>query len=608
MRMRSRLTRFKSNEKVVGRGLFSQPAIAFTGRQVPYSHASARAKAFEMATLEVCTEAHGRELFELTADETLVGRDQFCDIVLRNHTVSRQHARIVRSADGFFIEDLSSLNGTYLNGRRIEGRTPIKDQDRIQIYEVATVFHAGAPPEHDETACDEPVTIISAPLAEQTERSAEAESSSARVLHAAAADSVEGSSQARFRAALKISADLQGPLDVDQILPKILDTLFEIFPQAARGYILLGEGADGHLVPRALKHRRSESGHSMTFGPISRKTALHVMSTAEAILMDDDNDDAADMSQSVFEYQRLSMICAPLMGPTSRPLGILYLDTTDPKRRFTQADLDVLVAVATISGQQVETAGSRQTAWDVGTHQRNLGTAKQVQMQFLPQRRPQLPGYQFYDYYQSADEVGGDYFGYIAMPDGRLALAIGDVAGKGVSAALLMAHFCSEVRYCLATCPTPAAAVEQLNQDLSSEMLNYHFVTFALCVLDPIRHRLTMVNAGHLPPLRRRGGAIEVLGDGEGGLPLGCDAGRSYEQVELGLEPGDAVLLYTDGVSEAMNAQGDVYGSQRLRAALAQAPAGVDAMGQSLLEDVRRFVRGRLPSDDICLVGFAREE
>ncbi len=558
-----------------------------------------------MATLEVCTDANGRQLFELTADETIVGREQFCDIVLRNHTVSRQHARIVRSPEGFFIEDLSSLNGTYVNGRRIETRTAIKDQDRIQIYEVAAVFHAGLAPERTEGQSAEPATVVSVPLAEEAGRGRAAAS---RVVHAGGGDEPDDtSSQARFRAALKISVDLQGGLDVDQILPKILDSLFEIFPQAARGYILLGEGADGHLVPRALKHRKSESGHSMTFGPISRKTALHVMSTAQAILMDDGEADSPDMSQSVFDYQRLTLICAPLMGPTGRPLGILYLDTTDPMRRFTQADLDVLVAVATIAGQELETAGARRTAWDIGTHQRNLSTAKQVQLQFLPQRRPEVPGYQFFDFYQPADEVGGDYFGYIPLSDGRLALAIGDVAGKGVSAALLMAHFCSEVRYCLATCPTPAAAVEQLNQDLSAEMLNYHFVTFALCVLDPVRHRLTVVNAGHLPPLRRRGGKIDALGDGEGGLPLGCDAKRPYQQIELPMAPGDCVLLYTDGVSEAMNAQGDVYGSQRVRATIARAQPEAAPLGKALLDDVRRFVGGRLPSDDICLVCFARE-
>jgi serine phosphatase RsbU (regulator of sigma subunit) len=562
-----------------------------------------------MATLEVCTEINGKQFFELTAEETVVGRDRFCDIVLPTHTVSRQHARFVRSADGYYIEDLASLNGTYLNGRRLEGRTLIKDQDRIHIYEVVTVFHEGSPAvAAEEAEDDQPGSLDAEPLLE--EKSARAPAASHAVLAQASMvpEQVDDSAQARFRAALKISLDLEGGLDVDVILPKILDSLFEIFTQAARGYILLAEGADGHLVPRAIKHRKSDSGHSMTFGPISRKTALHVMSTAEALLMDDGAVDSGEMNQSIFEFQSLSMICAPLMGPSRRPLGIVYLDTTDPQRRFGQADLDVLVSVATIAGQAVEVAAGRQSTWDVGTSARHLGTAKQVQLQFLPRRRPEVSGYQFYDYYQPADEVGGDYFGYIPLSDGRLALAIGDVAGKGVSAALLMAHFCAEVRYCLTTSATPAEAVQQLNQDLSSEMLNYHFVTFALCVLDPLGHRLTLVNAGHLPPLLRRGRSVEELGGSQGGLPLGCDPKRNYEQFELALLPGDTIVLYTDGISEAMNAQGDGYGSKRIREVIGRAPEGVEAVGQALLDDVRRFVRGRLQSDDICLVCIARDK
>jgi serine phosphatase RsbU (regulator of sigma subunit) len=296
------------------------------------------------------------------------------------------------------------------------------------------------------------------------------------------------------------------------------------------------------------------------------------------------------------------------MGPSRSPLGIIYLDAIDPARRYRQEDLDVLVTVATIAGQAVESAGARGDTIDAATQQRRLGTAKQVQMQFLPQRRPQIAGYKFYDYYQPADEVGGDYFGYVPLNDGRLALTIGDVAGKGVSAALLMAHFCAEVRYCLSTSATPAEAVGQLNQDLSSETLNYHFVTFVLCVLDPKQHKLTIVNAGHVPPLRRRGNSIEELGRSEGGLPLGCDQQRPYEQVEFDLAPGDTIVMYTDGISEAMNAKGDVFGPKRMREAIARAPAGAEGAGQTLLDDVRRYVRGRLPSDDICLVCFAREK
>jgi serine phosphatase RsbU (regulator of sigma subunit) len=562
-----------------------------------------------MATLEVCSETDGSHYYELTADETIVGRDQFCDIVLRNHTVSRQHARIVRSGDRFFIEDLSSLNGTYLNSRRLERRTPIKDKDRIHIYEVVAIFHEGSPAEvntAEPPGSIEPNTIM-AEVPPHIRVPAEPAAQLPAKEPAEEAPSDSGS-QIRFRAALKVSLELEGQTDVDEILPRVLDKLFEIFPQAVRGYVLLAEGADGHLVPRAIKHRQSETGQSMTFGPISRKTALHVMSTGQAILMDEGPPAGSpEISQSVFDIRSLTMICAPLVGPSERPLGILYLDATDPNQRFTQEDLDVLVAVASVAGGHVESVSELPVRQDVGAHQAQLGTAKQVQMQFLPQRRPQVPGYQFYDHYQPANEVGGDYFGYIPLSGGRLALTIGDVAGKGVSAALLMAHFCSQVRFHLATSPTPAEAVKRLNQDLASETLNYHFVTFALCVLDPAASRVTVVNAGHLPPLLRRGREVEVLGLAESGMPLGCDAQKDYEQIDVPLEPGDMVVLYTDGISEAMNAQGEVYGSQRIRQSMVRAPQLVERLGESVLADVRRFVGGRLPSDDICLVCFARQ-
>jgi sigma-B regulation protein RsbU (phosphoserine phosphatase) len=566
-----------------------------------------------MPTLEVNTESGEKQFYELSADDMVVGRDQFCDIVLRRHTVSRQHARIVRAEDGYYIEDLSSLNGTYLNGRRLEGRTLIKDQDRIHVYEVVTVFHEGTPDAVraalEDSTDVEPRKLEQEPLPEELAEQGQSSARPMQVEPRGAEAAADPGSQARFRAALKISVDLEGAQEIDEILPKILDSLFEMFPQAVRGYTLIAEGADGHLVPRAIKHRESESGHSVTFGPISRKTALHVMSTAEAILMDEGGpEERADDNSSIFEAKSLSMICAPLMGPSRAPLGILYLDTTDPKRRFRQEDLDVLVTVATIAGDQLESVGGQQLSGDANARQQRLGTAKQVQMQFLPQDRPKIKRYRFYDYYQAADEVGGDYYGYILLPDGRLALTIGDVAGKGVSAALLMAHFCAEVRYCLGVSPTPAEAVNQLNQDLSAEMLNYHFVTFAVCVLDPAQNRLTIVNAGHLPPIRRRGSVIEELGSAEGGLPLGCDASHTYQQIEVELNPGDAIVMYTDGISEAMNAKGDVFGSKRIREAIIRAPAGVDRIGQTLLDDVRRYVRGRLPSDDICVVGFAREE
>ena len=248
-----------------------------------------RPRAFVMPTLEVTAESGDKQFFELTADETIVGRDQFCDIVLRRHTVSRQHARIVRAADGYLhrrpVEPERHLSQRPPDGRPHADQGPGPDPHLRSGHGVSRGLarrgRSGDRPTGD--AAGLRGRRAAARGAPERRRRRHHGWRSRRPTGRGA----DASSQARFRAALKISLDLEGGLEVDEILPKILDSLFEIFPQAVRGYILLAEGADGHLVPRAIKHRRSESGHSMTFGPISRKMALHVMTTAEAILMDD---------------------------------------------------------------------------------------------------------------------------------------------------------------------------------------------------------------------------------------------------------------------------------------------------------------------------------
>ena len=130
---------------------------------------------------------------------------------------------------------------------------------------------------------------------------------------------------------------------------------------------------------------------------------------------------------------------------------------------------------------------------------RDLEFATQVQLGFLPKSKPKLPQYTFADYYEAALRVGGDYFDYVWLPDGRLAVAVADVAGKGVPAALLMARLYASTRFQLLTTPDPAVAVTNLNAEISSSGLGHRFVTFLLMVLDPLRHEMTLVNAGIRP-------------------------------------------------------------------------------------------------------------
>ena len=227
----------------------------------------------------------------------------------------------------------------------------------------------------------------------------------------------------------------------------------------------------------------------------------------------------------------------------------------------------------------------------------------------MPSAPPKVEGYHFFDFYEPANQVGGDFYDYIFLPGGRLAIVLADVSGKGVPAALVMARISSEVRFCLAIEPSVAEAVNRINSGFCRSGWDDKFVTFVLALLDPVREELTLVNAGHMPPLLRRGsGKVEPIGDDDSaGLPLGIDADTQYNSSTLPFSRGDFLTMFTDGISEAMNPDNKLYGIDRLAAAIGRQAPDVGALGRIILDDVKQFVAGRSQSDDMCLVCFGRE-
>jgi serine phosphatase RsbU (regulator of sigma subunit) len=221
---------------------------------------------------------------------------------------------------------------------------------------------------------------------------------------------------------------------------------------------------------------------------------------------------------------------------------------------------------------------------------------------------PSVAGYEFFAHYAPAFEVGGDYYDFVLLPYGRVAVALGDVSGKGVAAALMMAKFSGDTRYCIHTEDSPAAAATLLNQLLFNAGIDEKFITLSLGVLDLERRRFQYCSAGHLPILvRRAGGAVEELGDGIAGLPLGIMPDSQYQQAEMTLEPGDVVVVYSDGVTDGRNVREELYDSRdqrRLLKRLAESPGRPEAVGRSILQDIREFSAGHSQADDITLVCF----
>ncbi len=224
----------------------------------------------------------------------------------------------------------------------------------------------------------------------------------------------------------------------------------------------------------------------------------------------------------------------------------------------------------------------------------------------MPSTVPDIAGYEIAHHYQPANELGGDYFDHFELPDGRFVVAIGDVAGKGTAAALLVASLFASVRAVLAFETQPAAAVERLNGTVADVVATGRFITFFLAILDPNAHTLTMTSAGHVAPLLHRDGKIlDPIGD-RFGCPLGIDTGLPFEQVTIDLQPDDTLLLITDGITEARNSSNTLFGTERVETALRESSESAESVITAVLKSVSEFTDHDRQDDDTCLVALRR--
>ncbi len=404
-----------------------------------------------------------------------------------------------------------------------------------------------------------------------------------------------------------MTADLTQTFSLEELLPKIVDSLFQVFRQADRGFVILAE--DDKLIPKVIKTRRGDDDASARF---SRRIVNRCLETGESLLSEDASADKRfDLSQSIADCRIRSVMCAALVGRSSgKSLGVIQLDTQDRFKKFNQDDLKLLVAVSAQAAVALENAQMHSSLVARAGLERDLRLAHQVQLSFLPKKPPQLPGYEFFAHYESALEVGGDYYDFIPLPGGRLGVMVGDVAGKGVPAALLMAKVSSDARFSMLTEASPAQAVFKLNELMQEAGLLDRFVTLGAGLLDTSNHKVTFVNACHMPPVlfRKANGKLEeAMNRDQAGYPLGVAEGIPYESCTLDLEPGDVVVLFTDGVTDAKNKQDADFQMEGVMTALNQT-GGMSAktMGLRLMNAVHQHSQGCKQHDDITVVCFGR--
>jgi serine phosphatase RsbU (regulator of sigma subunit) len=549
-----------------------------------------------MAVLVRTQGSHEGKWVHSVGSRCLLGRHTECDIsdiFVDNNSVSRFHALVEFTAGRYTVEDKGSRNGTFLNGEPVTGRTPLRSGDRLSVGGVELIFL-------DEAGGAGPVPAAGlSQLSFAEPAGAPMPVSSLAVAGPGAGGPPVGYSTEKFRALVQMLKRLGRSLGIDETLHQLLDGLFSIFPQAQSGFVAFTVEGEEDVRPRATHYRQEGAHQRLGF---SRGLLSRALSRREAVLWTDQGPDPFT-SPTLEALAIRSLMCAPLLDGDGNPFGVVQIDTDQPLHAFTPEDLEVMVGAVSQAAVAVRFAKLHEEALRRQAVQRDLELARRVQLGLLPEGYPDCEGFDFFAYYQAAYEVGGDYYDFIQLPNERLALVVADAAGKGVSAALMVAKLSGELKYHL-SCESPGAALARMNDSICAGATD-RFVTLLAAILDRRSLTLTLVNAGHPAPLcRRPDGTVQAVGESARGAALGLMPGQQYPEVKVLIEAGDLWLAYTDGFTEATNARGEMFGADRLRKRLATAPAIVRESGDRIIREVQSFLADQPQNDDMCLVGW----
>ncbi len=475
-----------------------------------------------MTQLEIRSSDGERQSLALEKDLYSLGRAPNNDLSFPDDIgLSRQHLVLERSHSGWNVRDLGSKNGTMLNGQVLHGSVGLHPGDLITCGQVTLSF---APPK-DRTV------VFSAGMAPQ----GTIFTSLAGALSTAATPT--GLAR-QVDALVRAGQELSGHRPLKELFALILNLALDAV-EASRGVLMTLDGQQ--LVVQAARGDHFE---------ISTFVRAQVMDERKSLLVPDTMLDSALREQvSIVAQQIRSLLAVPLQT-SDRVIGLLYVDGSGFVRPFTAEDLSLLTVLANIAAIRIEQARLLEVEILEAAMLHDMEQAAELQRKLLPGTAPSLEGYSLEGYNLPCRTVGGDYYDFVPYSDGRMAILVGDVSGKGMPAALLMSSLQTAVHLLAEDSPTPLAMVTRLNRSLCAKRLGNRFVTFFFGVLDPVTGALEYVNAGHNPPLLLRAdGALEELG--ATGLILGIIPQAVYASASTVLAAGDRLVLFSDGITEA---------------------------------------------------------
>lgn len=403
----------------------------------------------------------------------------------------------------------------------------------------------------------------------------------------------------------KIAGVINSSLELDEVLELIMSASRAVLKAEACS-LLLADPATDELVFTVAQGPVADQLRDSYRVKKGVGIAGYVFGTGEPLLIEDVYDDPR--FHPGFDrrtgYRTRSMLCAPIQSK-DRIIGVSQVINHQDGRPFTRDDLETLLLLCSHAAVAIENARMHQALLQRQRMESDLAFARSIQLSFLPQQGPVIPGFCFEAHYQAALEVGGDFYDFIPLDDRRLGILIGDVSGKGVSSALYMAKLTSDFRLLAIRQKDPAELVARVNDLLCERSCHGMFVTLCYLVLNVSDGSFSYVNAGHIPPFRWNARnpdcSVSLMRQG-GGPPTGVLPGMHYELGRGTLEPGDRLLLTTDGLTEAMNGSGERFGMERVRTVLTDAGRTCEEARDTILRAVEAFVGSTPQSDDLTLV------
>jgi phosphoserine phosphatase RsbU/P len=514
-----------------------------------------------------------------------IGRASDCTIPIRDRYLSRKHAEIHQIRGAWVLKDLGSANGTYLNGFRVESDQSLKPGDRIRLGDTEIVF------ETPEENTDRLIAV------------AEAGVSPTIVIAADDIPSRPGEQDvSRLQTLTLLAGELIEDRPMEELFGFIIERVMAHLEPSRAAIALLG--SDGRSFTKVEVRRRDRDDSSEL--TLSHTVLAKIVEEKKALaFLDVEGDEKLRGAHSIVMQGIHSILCAP-MTIGNAVVGVLYVDYLFTQRSISEEDVRLVAQIARFAATKLETTRLREQAIEKRIMDEELKTASSIQQRLLPDAPTGIAGFTFAGMNQPCRTVSGDYYDFAVRPDGKMYFVIGDVSGKGVTAGLMMAGLQVAFRIFSKSDPDPATLTRQLNAALKENLPQSKFVTLFLGRLDTATGTVEYVNAGHTPPLLlRKSGYVELS---ESDLLLGVIARAEFVNRKLQLEPGDSLVLFTDGVTEARNPADVDLGSRLIGDAL-QPLHGADAetISAAVHDTVLRYVEEpENLDDDLTLLVVSR--